>query len=76
MRRLREEDPVTNSVVALAAKFGCSKLFVMMCCHAPKEHQEKHKERLEAVRERWGPVRSKAREDRVRRKEMLLRGEL
>ncbi|KAB5554544.1 mitochondrial ribosomal protein subunit L20-domain-containing protein [Coniochaeta sp. 2T2.1] len=76
MRRLRSEDPVANSVVALAAKFGCSKLFVMMCCHAPKEHQEKHKERLEAVRERWGPVRSKAREDRVRRKALLLRGEL
>lgn len=76
MRRLRAEDPVKNSVIALANKFGCSKTFVMMCCHAPKEHQEKHKERLAAVRERWGPKRTKAREDRVRRKDMLLRGEL
>jgi hypothetical protein len=76
MRRLRAEDPVTNSVIALSNKFGCSKTFVMMCCHAPKEHQEKHKERLAGIRERWGPTRTKAREDRVRRKDMLLRGEL
>ncbi|OIW23669.1 hypothetical protein CONLIGDRAFT_649688 [Coniochaeta ligniaria NRRL 30616] len=76
MRRLRAEDPVTNSVIALSNKFGCSKTFVMMCCHAPKEHQEKHRERLAGVRERWGPTRTKAREDRVRRKDMLLRGEL
>jgi hypothetical protein len=76
MRRLRTEDPVNNSVIALANKFGCSKTFVMMCCHAPREHQEQHKERLAAVRERWGPKRTKAREDRVRRKDMLLRGEL
>lgn len=76
MRQLRAEDPVRNSVVALAARFGCSKTFVMMCCHAPREHQEKHRERLAAVRERWGPKRTKAREDRVRRKDMLLRGEL
>lgn len=76
MRRLRAEDPVKNSVIALSNKFGCSKTFVMMCCHAPKEHQEMHKERLAAVRESWGPKRTKAREDRVRRKDMLLRGEL
>ncbi|KAH8911882.1 hypothetical protein BR93DRAFT_932988 [Coniochaeta sp. PMI_546] len=76
MRRLRAEDPVTNSVIALSNKFGCSKTFVMMCCHAPKEHQEKHKLRLAGIRERWGPTRTKAREDRVRRKDMLLRGEL
>ncbi|KAJ9154709.1 hypothetical protein NKR19_g4507 [Coniochaeta hoffmannii] len=76
MRRLRAEDPVANSVIALSNKFGCSKTFVMMCCHAPKEHQEQHRERLAAVRERWGPKRTKAREDRVRRKDMLLRGEL
>jgi hypothetical protein len=76
MRRLRAEDPLTNSVIALSQRFGCSKMFVMMCCHAPKEHQDRHKERLAAARERWGPKRAKAREDRVRRKEMLLRGEL
>lgn len=76
MRQLRAEDPVTNSVIALSNRFGCSKQFVMMCCHAPAEHQEKHKERLAAIRDRWGPTRTKAREDRYRRKQMLLRGEI
>lgn len=76
IRRLRAEDPVTNSVGHLAKKFGCSHLFIQMCTHAPKEHQEAHKARLAAIRARWGPIRAKAREDRARRRQMLLRGEI
>jgi hypothetical protein len=76
IRRLRSEDPVTNSVGNLAKKFGCSHLFIQMCTHAPKEHQEAHKARLAAIRARWGPIRAKAREDRARRRQMLLRGEI
>ncbi|KAL2162604.1 hypothetical protein VTH06DRAFT_6440 [Thermothelomyces fergusii] len=47
MRRLRAEDPATNTVQALSARFRCSKLFVMMCCQAPKEHKEKVRAELE-----------------------------
>ncbi|KAK3685841.1 mitochondrial ribosomal protein subunit L20-domain-containing protein [Podospora appendiculata] len=76
MRRLRETDPVANSVNRLAAKFGCSHLFVLMCCQAPREHKEKHVAAGELVKSRWGPRRRAAREDRKRRLEMLFRGEL
>ncbi|KAK3327450.1 mitochondrial ribosomal protein subunit L20-domain-containing protein [Cercophora scortea] len=76
MRRLREEDPMTNSVNRLAAQYGCSHLFVLMCCKAPREHKEKHIAAGELVKSRWGPRRRTAREDRKRRLEMLFNGQL
>ncbi|KAH8893368.1 hypothetical protein GQ53DRAFT_111847 [Thozetella sp. PMI_491] len=76
MRRLRAEDPDTNSVVALSRRFKCSRLFVLMCCQAPREHQDKHKARKEAHMERWGPRKANAVAERRRRFDMLFRGEL
>ncbi|KAJ9141772.1 hypothetical protein NKR23_g7848, partial [Pleurostoma richardsiae] len=76
MRRLREADPEVWTVLALARKFDCAPMFVMMACQAPREKLESDRERVERVKARWGPRRSKAREDRQRRREMLLRGEI
>lgn len=76
MRALRRADPVANSVQALAERFGCSKLFVMMCCQSPREHRDAAKAREEAVKARWGPKRAAAREERRRRWEMIANGEL
>ncbi|GAB1315059.1 54S ribosomal protein L20, mitochondrial [Madurella fahalii] len=76
MRALRLADPVANSVQTLAERFGCSKLFVMMCCQSPREHRDQVKAQEEAVKERWGPRRAAAREERRRRWEMVLNGEL
>ncbi|KAK1835464.1 mitochondrial ribosomal protein subunit L20-domain-containing protein [Podospora conica] len=76
MRRLRAEDPVKNSVTALATRFGCAKLFVMMCCTSSLEHRLKMKEAFAEVRSKWGPRKAKAFEDRQRRWDMMLRGEL
>lgn len=76
MRRLRAENPTKWSVAALAEKFQCSKLFVMMCCKASAEHRAEEKKRLEAIKSRWGPIRRNAREERQKRRAMLLRGEL
>jgi len=76
MRRLRVADPAANSVAALARRFDCSHLFVMMCCQAPPEHAARRREDLERVKSRWGAIRSRAREDRQRRRDMLFRGEL
>lgn len=76
IRRLRAADPVTNSVGALARRYDCSHLFIMMCCQAPAEHAERHREALERVKSRWGHIRTKAREDRQRRRDMIFRGEL
>ncbi|KAF9880907.1 hypothetical protein CkaCkLH20_01949 [Colletotrichum karsti] len=76
IRRLRNEDPVTWSVTALARKFDCSEMFITICTPAPREHKERLAKKLDAVKERWGAIRTKAREDRARRKEMLFRGEL
>jgi hypothetical protein len=76
MRALRASDPTKWSVLALAKKFNCSNWFVMMCCKASAEHRASEKARLEAIKARWGPIRTKAREEREKRKAMLARGEL
>ncbi|KAK4113617.1 hypothetical protein N656DRAFT_707363 [Canariomyces notabilis] len=76
MRALRAEDPVKNSVQALAERFGCSKLFVMMCCQSPREHRDRMKAAEEAAKARWGPRRAAAREERARRWEMVANGEI
>ncbi|KAK1770861.1 mitochondrial ribosomal protein subunit L20-domain-containing protein [Phialemonium atrogriseum] len=76
MRALRAADPAANSVAALARRFGCSHLFVLMCCQAPADHAARRREGLERVKARWGPVRARAREDRQRRRELLFRGEI
>ncbi|KAI0601677.1 mitochondrial ribosomal protein subunit L20-domain-containing protein [Biscogniauxia sp. FL1348] len=76
MRALRAADPARWSVVRLAERFKCTRLFVMMCCRASREHRDQERERLEAIRARWGPVRTTAREERQKRRKMLLRSEL
>lgn len=76
MRELRANDPITWSVHRLAEKFECSNYFVMMCCKASREHKDRERERLEAIKARWGPIRAGAREERKKRKVLLLRGAL
>ncbi|KAK7931688.1 ribosomal protein [Apiospora marii] len=76
MRALRAADPMKWSVVRLAEKFECSKLFVMICCKASAQHQAKERERKEAIKARWGPIRTQAREDRKKRRTLLLRSEI
>ncbi|KAI0972338.1 mitochondrial ribosomal protein subunit L20-domain-containing protein [Xylaria arbuscula] len=76
MRQLRASDPLTWSVHKLAAKFECTPLFVMMCCKASPEHKDKERQRLDAIKARWGPIRTKARDERKKRKTLLLQGAL
>ncbi|KAF7519238.1 hypothetical protein G7054_g13157 [Neopestalotiopsis clavispora] len=76
MRALRALDPTKWSVAALATKYDCTNWFVMMCCKASPEHKASEQARLEAIKARWGPIRTKAREERQKRKAMLGRSEL
>ncbi|KAJ0119374.1 hypothetical protein N8I77_001932 [Diaporthe amygdali] len=76
MRRLREEDPHKWNVSALSEKYEIPHIFVMMCCQAPKEKLEFERKKMELIRQRWGPIRAKAKEDRHRRTQMLYRGEI
>ncbi|KAI0143056.1 mitochondrial ribosomal protein subunit L20-domain-containing protein [Xylariaceae sp. FL1272] len=76
MRKLRTENPAKWSVLKLAKKYECTPMFIMMCVHAPMEHRQKEYERKDAIKARWGPVRTKAREERKKRKELLLSGGL
>ncbi|KAK7749192.1 hypothetical protein SLS62_008373 [Diatrype stigma] len=76
MRQLRADDPERWSVLRLAERYGCTNYFVMMCCKASPEHQARERERKEAIRARWGPIRTQAREERRKRKALLLRDEL
>lgn len=76
MRRLRAKDPETFTVPVLARRFGCTRIFVMMCCQSSRDHQDKRRREAEKVRERWGSKKAAAMEDRKRRVKMLLDGEL
>jgi hypothetical protein len=59
----------------LARKFNCTSLFIGICCQAPPEKIALEKAKIEAIRERWGPKRRMAREDRVKRREAAYRDE-
>lgn len=76
MRRLRQEDPVTWSVQALARKFECSDIIVRIAAPPPKGHKEWLEAKAERQRERWGPMKRKAMDDRKMRMELLYKGEL
>ncbi|KAF3058254.1 putative ribosomal protein [Daldinia childiae] len=74
MRSLRATDPERWSVLKLAERFGCAPYFVMMCCRSPTEHRERERARLGAVKDRWGAIRTAAREERKKRKDLLHKG--
>lgn len=75
IRRLRTADPYQWNVTKLARKFNCSTFFVKMCCEAPEEKKELERQKFEAIMARWGPKRTRAREDMLKRKEIALRDE-
>ncbi|KAI1207191.1 mitochondrial ribosomal protein subunit L20-domain-containing protein [Annulohypoxylon truncatum] len=76
MRMLRARDPERWSVLKLAERYDCQPLFVMMCCRASAEHHDRERQRLEAVKARWGPMKTAAREERKKRKALLLKDAL
>ncbi|OTB09169.1 hypothetical protein M426DRAFT_316464 [Hypoxylon sp. CI-4A] len=76
MRHLRASDPGRWSVLKLAERYACTPYFVMMCCRSPAEHRERERARLDAVKAGWGPIRGAAREERRKRKDLLLRDAL
>jgi hypothetical protein len=69
MRRLRNED-------RLAEKFKCSTVFVKMAAPATQEHVKWLKEKQDRKAARWGPIKARAMEDRKRRAELVMRGEI
>lgn len=75
IQRLRTSDPFQWSAAKLARKFNCSMFFVKMCCEAPEEKKELERQKLEALRSRWGGRKTRAREDMLKRKELALRDE-
>ncbi|KAI1483088.1 mitochondrial ribosomal protein subunit L20-domain-containing protein [Daldinia eschscholtzii] len=76
MRMLRASDPERWSVLRLAEKYGCAPYFILMCCRAPADHRDRERARLEAVKARWGAIRSAAREERKKRRDLLHKGML
>ena len=76
MRRLRAQDPERWSVLKLAERYDCRPLFVMMCCRASPEHKDRERARLDAIKARWGPFKTNAREERKKRKALLLKDAL
>lgn len=79
IQRLKREFPDDWTCMKLARKFNCSTFFVSICLSQcggdDSQRKQEMKEKLEAVRARWGPRRRKAREDRSKRYELANRGE-
>jgi hypothetical protein len=65
----RQPDVWTNG--KLARKFGCSNSFISICLSYSEvdvtDRRAEMKAKLEAVKAKWGPRRTKAREDREKR---------
>ncbi|KAL8376434.1 hypothetical protein RB595_007497 [Gaeumannomyces hyphopodioides] len=78
MREKRAADHKRWSVTALAREYKTTKTFVMLATGTAKmtPHKREMQAELEKVKERWGPKRIKAREDRDRRREMMFDGEI
>lgn len=76
MRALRASDPHTWTVRNLGVKFDLPMGFIMACCQAPREKIEFERRKMELIRQRWGPAKRKAMEDRARRRQMLYAGEI
>ncbi|KAM3559907.1 hypothetical protein MY1884_001716 [Beauveria asiatica] len=76
MRRLRSEDPLTWSVIALARKYNCSQVFVQIAAPAPASHKAWLENQKRKQEDRWGNKKTAAREERKRRAELMYRGEL
>lgn len=75
IRRLRTEDPNKWTMNKLADRFQCSQFFIGMVAKAPKGRIELAKKDLEAVKQKWGQRRTRAREDRQKRRELWGRDE-
>ena len=78
--RLKRQDPEEWTNNKLSRKFNCSHHFISICldgCGAAGDAERKKAmaDQLEAVKSQWGPRRRKAREDRVKRMELALKGE-
>ena len=86
IQRLRMQDPVKWTTHKLAKKFGCTSLFVTVLSKAIAKEKENNrymweteknrKEKvLQAISARWGDRRRIAREDKAKRRELILRDE-
>jgi hypothetical protein len=73
IQRLRSSDPMKWSQNKLAKKFNCSMHFIQICCQASAEKKELDRQQLEAIKARWGPKRTRAREDRLKRRDLILK---
>ncbi|ESZ96520.1 hypothetical protein SBOR_3142 [Sclerotinia borealis F-4128] len=73
IRRLRADQPERWTRLQLSKKFQCSSIFIGMITEAPEEKRELERQKLEAVKAKWGPTRTAARENRQRRVELAKR---
>ncbi|RDL37593.1 Uncharacterized protein BP5553_05026 [Venustampulla echinocandica] len=78
IQRLRREEPDKWTSLKLGKKFNCSSMFITICLsQAGADHgwRDQKKTRLEDIKERWGPRRRMAHEDKLKRMQMALRDE-
>lgn len=73
IHELRSADPFSWTAPKLARKFNCSTFFVRMCCEASAEFKALERQKLEERRAKWGARKTRAYEDRLKRKELALR---
>ncbi|KAK6507204.1 hypothetical protein TWF481_005654 [Arthrobotrys musiformis] len=73
IQKLRGQDPDLYSRRKLAKMFGCSEFFVGMVAPTTEERKREMRGKVEEVKAGWGKIRSFAREERGRRRELWSR---
>ncbi|KAF3180388.1 hypothetical protein TWF225_007253 [Orbilia oligospora] len=70
IQQLRGQNPDVYTRNKLAKMFGCSEFFVGMVAPTTEERKKEMRKKEEGVRAGWGKIRSFAREERGRRREL------
>ncbi|KAK6339248.1 hypothetical protein TWF718_008671 [Orbilia javanica] len=73
IQRLRGENPDVYTRRKLAKMYGCSEFFVGMVAPTTEERKKEMRKKVEDVKAGWGRIRSFAREERGRRRELWSR---
>ncbi|KAF4633587.1 hypothetical protein G7Y89_g4519 [Cudoniella acicularis] len=79
IQRLKREEPQDWTCAKLARKFNCSTMFISICLSqsgcTDMERPARVRAEQEAIKEKWGPRKRMAHEDRLKRWDMALRDE-
>ncbi|EPS44685.1 hypothetical protein H072_1332 [Dactylellina haptotyla CBS 200.50] len=70
IQRMRQANPRVNTRRNLAKQFGTSEFFIGMVAPTTEERKTEMKQKVQGVKDNWGKIRTFARTERTRRREL------